>query len=227
MYDEKAEKYQTKGLRFRFRVGVVTTILLFVSLAGTIMADWTGPDYQFRLHVRSHFENAYYAADPETMKSEIILAKDGMGELGLGPELNGGFWAWEKTPDNSMAWQYKHIDSVLIRIEEFVNWSNSQNGTGSQQMQDVYTSKLNNVRHFIKDDGGWSDDVAKNSYYTNYCPQYTVYFPILQWAWVVVACFYWGLFYYWYTSVSYWMDRYLAKQRKLKKAKEYMTKEEE
>lgn len=125
--------------------------------------------FKYKNEVRSHMENAYYAADPDTMMDEIQLAKSGMQNLGLTENMYSGFFPWEKTADKSMSWQYKHIDSIISRINEFRQWEASQSvGSGSsQQMKDVYTEKLDNVRSFINEDG-WSDDIAETAYKLNF-----------------------------------------------------------
>jgi hypothetical protein len=65
-----------------------------------------------------------------------------------------------------MDWQYKHMQSIQNRINEWQEWEESQTNSGSQQMQDVNTQKLDNVRTFIKS-VGWSDDVAQGAYVVN------------------------------------------------------------
>ena len=156
-----------------FGLLVVGIIFLVLSCA-CMVTNFTTRDYIYRTEVRSHMENAYYSADPDTMQSEIVLARAGMENLGLTKDKYGAWLPWTLTPDNRMDWQYKHIDSILLRIDEFKSWESSQKTTGggqistSQQMQDVYTQKLDNVRQFIKNDG-WSDDVAERAFaYNNY-----------------------------------------------------------
>jgi len=124
--------------------------------------------FQYQAAVHSHMQNAYYSADPDTMLVEINAAKDGMKSLGLSTDMYGAWLPWRKTPDNRMDWQYTHLASVVTRIGEFKAWENSQTNVGSQQMQDVYTAKLNNVRDFIAKDGGWSDDIAEQAFFVNY-----------------------------------------------------------
>jgi hypothetical protein len=168
-------------------LGILIWVLAMATICGTLAFRVTGPDYTYNAAVHSHFENAYYSADPETMKTEILKAKEGMKELGLDPQMNSKFWSWEKTYDYSMDWQYRHIDSIIIRINEFIAWANAQNNTGSQQMGDVYTQKLNNVREFVKNDGGWSDDIAYSAFYVYNHVFVQVYIPIIVLLVIVVG----------------------------------------
>lgn len=150
------------------KVAVVICIVLCIAFAmitvsGLCIGSFDA-GYKFNSKVHGYFENAYYASDPVTMRENIVKARDGMKTLELTDDMYGAWLPWDKTPDRKMMWQYQHIDSVLIRIDEFQKWESSQSNTGSQQMQDVYTQKLDNVRHFIKDDGGWSDWIARDAF---------------------------------------------------------------
>ena len=143
-------------------------LILALSFVGCFAYLVVTENYEYNSAVRSHMENAYYSADPDTMRSELVLAIEGMRSLGLTDEMYSKWLPWEKVPQNQMAWQYKHMDSILTRVDEFKAWELSQAGSSSsQQMQDVYTQKLDNVRSFILN-GGWSDDVAQGAYSVNY-----------------------------------------------------------
>lgn len=151
--------------------GILAIIFGIICVMSFIGAFWIGTtvvDYNYRNAVHSHMENAYYSSDPVTMKQELQLAVQGMRDLGLDEKMYGVWLPWNKVPNNQMKWQYTHMSSVLTRVDEWQKWELAQNNTGSQQMQDVNTQKLNNVRFFIKDDGGWSDDIAESAYYINY-----------------------------------------------------------
>ncbi len=173
---ERRKKAEATGRRL-IVAGVCLLIIAGASLAGACIALTVGPAYDFNNAVHAHMENAYWAADPETMRSELLLAQDGMRGLGLTDAMYSKFWPWEKTPDNQMKWQYDHTGSVIIRCDEFIDWIAAQNGSQSQQLQDVYGQKLDNIRAFLYD-GGWSDDIAKDAYYLKVCPLYVVYIPL-------------------------------------------------
>jgi hypothetical protein len=149
-------------------LAVIFTILCAGCFLGAWWTDMTTVSYNYRNAVHSHMENAYYSSDPTTMKTELYLAIQGMHDLNLNDNMYGVWLPWNKVPNNQMKWQYTHMNSVLTRVDEWQKWEISQSNTGSQQMQDVNTQKLDNVRHFIKDDGGWSDDIAEGAYTINY-----------------------------------------------------------
>ena len=150
----------------KWHVGIVASFLLLA--VACVLVSTVGYDitlgYQYNNEVHSHMENAFNAADPVTMRAEIISAEEGMRNLGLKPEMYDGLFPWEHTSDRQMKWQYTHLDSILTRLDEFQRWEDSQGTTtSSQQMQDVYTSKLNNIRNFITQDGG-SDWIAEGTF---------------------------------------------------------------
>jgi len=150
---------------------IVVVFIVFGIICGIFAGIYpmSAEGFKYNTEVHSHIENAYYAADPDTMLEEIVAAKEGMKNVGLTDNMYNALFPWDKTPDRSMKWQYKHIDSIIIRIEEFKQWEESQSASSgsSQQMKDVYTEKLNNVRFFIQEDG-WSDDIAEGAYKLNF-----------------------------------------------------------
>lgn len=135
----------------------IVTAILTVASAGYVSL---GPGYVFQNKVHAHIENAYYAADPYTMRNEIQAAIAGMYELGLDEDLYSNYWYWDHTPDKQMKWQYAHLRSTLTRCDEFIAWAE---GNSTQQLNDVYTQKLDAVRGFLKEDG-WSDWIANDAY---------------------------------------------------------------
>jgi hypothetical protein len=164
-----------------FTIGAVVVLIGCIFLLGTLAYEGVVVNYEYNSAVHSHMENAYYSSDPVTMKTELQLAVQGMRDLGLNEKMYGVWMPWNKVPSAQMKWQYTHMDSVLTRVDEWQKWELSQNNTGSQQMQDVNTQKLNNVRFFIKDDGGWSDDIASAAYVINYY----FYLVALQWIGII------------------------------------------
>lgn len=154
-------------------VGVLGVIFIALSVLCVIFLGITGliiePNamYKYNNEVHSHLENAYWAADPVTMRAEMVTVKQNMVAIGLTPDMYNVWIPWDKTADHQMAWQYKHIDSIITRIDEFTAW---EKANGEQQLSDVYTAKLNNIRHFMSpnDGGTWSDDIARGAYLINY-----------------------------------------------------------
>jgi hypothetical protein len=163
-------------------IGVAILVMALLASCVVIGANIMWLNFEYNSKIHAHFENAYYSADPTTMEKELLLAKQGMLDSGLTPDMYDAFWPWQKTPDRKMEWQYAHIDSVLSRVGEFKRWEESQTSlTSSQQMKDVYTEKLDNVRHFIKDDGGWSDWIAHGAFTLN------LFFWLVVLSWIAVA----------------------------------------
>lgn len=156
---------------------LLIAFFLFLGWGALLIYGAIGPGYIYENTVHSHMENAYYAADPTTMKNELLLAVDGMKTLGLTKDKYGAFLPWNKVPKHSMEWQYKHMDSLIIRCDEFINWERSLNTTSTAQVKDVYTEKLDNMRRFLQEDG-WSDDIAENAFWLNNF----LWLVILTWA---------------------------------------------
>jgi len=160
LIEEDAKKRHDRA-ETKYLACILGLLLIMASLGIAGMVYGTlGPDYRYNNAVHSHIENAYYAADPYTMKAELQACIDGMHELGLTEDMYSHYWWWEQTYDRSMIWQYDHLDSVLVRCDEFISWA--ENGT-TQQLQDVYSAKLDAVVAFLKTDG-WSDWIAKDAY---------------------------------------------------------------
>lgn len=158
-------------------IATTLTMALFIGLTSMLIIT---PEYQEKVH--GDMENAYYSADVYTLKENILKAKAGMEELGLEADDSGKYWSWEKNyPDYKMEWQYKHMDSIVVRCDEMISWVEMQynDNQTSQQMQDVYSAKMNNIRFFIKDDGGWSDDVAEAAYKVKFYPNFVIIYPVI------------------------------------------------
>ena len=146
------------------------TLILFGTLIGyssvTGLMNKYNWSVQYNREIHSHMNNAYYADTPELMKEELNKAIDGMHNLGLTPDLYNDMRPWLHTPDNQMDYQYKHLQSVIERTDDVIRWKQSDN-TGTQAT-DVYEAKMLALRHFIRDDGGWSDSIAAGAYYVKY-----------------------------------------------------------
>ena len=73
----------------KWHVGIVASFLLLA--VACVLVSTVGYDitlgYQYNNEVHSHMENAFNAADPVTMRAEIISAEEGMRNLGLKPEM--------------------------------------------------------------------------------------------------------------------------------------------
>jgi len=177
---ERMRKKAAKIMRRWKKTAIISTIILILFAGLMVGTAALGPGYTYQKDVHGYMEQAYYSADPVLMQQNINLAKQGMLDLGLTPDMYGSFWYWEQTPERQMNWEYQHLNSIDVRCTEFIAWIHAQNDTGSQQMQDVYSQKLNNIREFVKNDGGWSDDIAQAAYFTNFNVFFAIgYIPIL------------------------------------------------
>ena len=186
---DRAIKEVNKITNRKKRMALISIVALITFSALLLGAFYTGPAYIYQKNVHSYMEQAYYSADPVLMQENINKAKQGMENLGLTSEMYSSFWYWELTPDKQMLWEYQHLNSIDVRCNEFIAWIHAQNDTGSQQMQDVYSQKLNNIREFVRNDGGWSDDIAQSAYITNFqvfyavgfIPVFVILFTIATW----------------------------------------------
>ncbi|MEK6879898.1 MAG: hypothetical protein AABY22_09840 [Nanoarchaeota archaeon] len=120
--------------------------------------------YSYERDVGSHIENAYEVNTPDRMINEIKLAKQGMVDSGLTEDDYGALVF--KKPDNSMRWQYDFLDSVIERAEAVQTWYNQTYGSGegvTESLGDVYETKMDNLREFLKE-GGRADWIARDAW---------------------------------------------------------------
>src|SRR4030043_197420 len=158
---------EEKRARNLFVLSLVALIgfMLFCGVYGMLV-----PDYIFNKEVHSHFENAYFSNTPELMKSELELSVAGMKNLGLEEDMYDAYFYWDKVPAKKMDYQYNHVNSIIQRVDAVKQWrdENYAKGTGaSESLGDVYEQKMDNLRGFLQEDG-WSDWIAKGTYYANY-----------------------------------------------------------
>jgi hypothetical protein len=166
IYGEK----KMKGKNIMLGITILLTIITIVAGVGLFIGDMTGPGYEFQYEVHGHMENAYYANQPELMKSELQMCKQGMEDLGLEENMFATIWSWDKTPNKRMDYQYNHLDSILDRVESVIDWRNEVYGNtsgSSETLGDVYEQKMDNLRRFLKEDR-WSDWISKDTYYANF-----------------------------------------------------------
>lgn len=125
-------------------------------------------DYTYENKIGGYMENAYWSNTPSMMNEQLKLAKVGMINEGLEEKDYGAMFF--KKPDNSMVYQYRHLDSIIERVDAVDLWLKDMQKTGSvETMNDVYEQKMDNLRTFIKE-GARSDDVAKQAWYVKYHP---------------------------------------------------------
>jgi len=173
---EKEEEMDAK-VKKALAITIFATILLCIFIGSVAVGNMVGPRYQYQKAVHSHMENAYGASTPELMESQIDLAMQGMRQLGLTEDLYGKLMPWQQTPDWRMDYCYLHLQAIIDRCHEVIDWRNHQD-LSSGQVTDIYNQKMNNLRGFIIE-GGWSDWIAQNAFYVNYHPFYYVWWHIV------------------------------------------------
>jgi hypothetical protein len=173
---EKEEELDPK-VEKAFAIAIFATVVLGIFISSVSVGNMVGPRYQYQKAVHSHMENAYGASTPELMESQLDLAMQGMRQLGLTEDLYGKLMPWQQTPDWRMDYCYLHIQAIIDRCHEVIDWRNHQD-LSSGQVTDIYNQKMNNLRGFIIE-GGWSDWIAQNAFYVNYHPFYYVWFGVI------------------------------------------------
>lgn len=130
-------------------------------------------NYQYETKIGGYVNNAVDMNVPEKMLEQLNMAKQGMTNEGLTPELYGAMFF--KKPDNSMEFQYKHIDSIIERVQAVMEWREKTyaNGTQIESLGDVYEQKMTNLRNFIKEDVR-SDWIAHKAWVIKNYPWYYV-----------------------------------------------------
>lgn len=152
-------------------IGLVLIIVGVVIGAYALAINITERDKEFNTDIHSHIVNARYSQDPVVIKSELILAKQGMLDAGLTNDTSGRFWSWEQTPDNSMRQQYLQLDQAIGMCDMLLSMDKD---TAS------YGAALTNLQNYIYDDNGWADEVAKSAF------NLSVYSFTTIWAWVLL-----------------------------------------
>jgi hypothetical protein len=122
-------------------------------------------NYQYEKVIGSYMDNAKDMNTPDKMLEQLNLAKEGMINEGLKPTDYGAYFF--KKPDNSMEFQYKHLDSIIERVNAVQEWKTrtySNESTQTESLGDVYETKMTNLRNFIMEDTR-SDWIAKDTWF--------------------------------------------------------------
>jgi hypothetical protein len=171
-------------------------------LAYTIVAIWAIPlpggvaayDYfvvepEYNKAVRGHIISAYWADTPELMIEELKAARQGMEDLGLTPDMYSDPRPWKQTPDRSMRYQYAHIDAIIERAYDVIEWREGHRQGHGGEINDVYGSKMRDLRDFIREDT-WSDWIAKDTFYLHNYTWLSIWHKFAGWfvfAWLLTA----------------------------------------
>lgn len=142
---------------------LVIVTILFVTMA--TMAFKVGPKYDYKEAVGGHIDNAASSPTPELVKENLILARTGMEDLGLTPDMYGRFMPWKQTPEWRMDYQYARLDAIIERCDEVIAWRDNQDLT-SGQMADVYKEKMDAIKDLVEADDHWygMDYIAYRAY---------------------------------------------------------------
>jgi hypothetical protein len=135
-------------------------------------------DFKYKVVIGSYMQNAEDSISPEIMLENIELSEKGMREEGLVDSDYGAIIF--KSPENSMKFQYQHLDSIKERIKSVIIWKDKMYSNESEiaeTMGDVYNQKMNNLRFYINENGTRSDWIAKDAWTIKK-------HPILYFSWV-------------------------------------------
>lgn len=122
-------------------------------------------DYQYEKQIGSYFDNARDCITPECILIQLQSGKQAIVNAGLTNDLYGA-WIFKK-PDNSMIFQYQHLDAIIERAEAVKQWKEQvySNNSVGETMKDVYNEKMDNLRKYIHSEDYRSDWIAKKVWY--------------------------------------------------------------
>jgi hypothetical protein len=122
-------------------------------------------NYQYEAKIGAYFDNAVDCITPECILSQLQAGRDGIVNEGLTEDLYG-VWIFKK-PDNSMVFQYQHIDAIIERAQAVQQWKIqiSSNTSSGETMKDVYNEKMDNLRLYINGEGYRSDWIANDAWW--------------------------------------------------------------
>ena len=163
---EREEKKMRKKHHMRwwrrtfFTLIAITILIIVVAFIANLE-----PRREYAEAVGGHIENAKISTTPDLMKQELETAINGTSELGLEDNDHGACLKWYKTPEVSVKYHRERFVNITIRLDEIIEWREDDNYT--QEMQDVYNKKFENVRELLNDDNDWEsvDGVIKDAWY--------------------------------------------------------------
>lgn len=156
-------------------IGIVSLVLL-----GSLIYQMIMVNYEYETKVGAYFDNARDCITPDCMLQQLQTGRTAITLLGLTDNDYGAYIF--KRADNSMQFQYIHIDSIIERVNAVVDWKNkiySNQTQAVETMKDVYNEKMDNLRLYIHAESYRSDWIAKNAWYVKY--HLYLYFGVL-WA---------------------------------------------
>jgi len=147
-----------KGILITF--GIICSIIL-LGLIGTCVYI----NYQYERSIGAYFSNAEDCITPECILNQLQTGRQAIVDAGLTEDLYAA-WIFKK-PDNSMKFQYQHIDAIIDRATAIKDWKDKQyssEGVG-ETMKDVYTEKMDNLRKYVTGEGYRSDWIAEHAWW--------------------------------------------------------------
>lgn len=159
--EKMRKRYNMRWWRRTFFTLIAVTILVVVVM---FVADLE-PRREYTEAVGGHIENAETSTTPDLMKQELEAAINGTYELGLKDDDYGAWLKWFRTPEVGVKYQRERLVNITIRLDEIIEWRENDNYT--QEMQDVYNKKFENIRELLNDDDDWEsvDGVIKDAWY--------------------------------------------------------------
>jgi hypothetical protein len=143
---------------------VMCIICVFGAIGLIVYGCFVDLDYETK--IGAYMENSRDCLTPECMYEQLGSARMTMVNAGLTSSDYGAYFF--KKPDNSMVFQYQHLDSIVERVKAVIEWKASTYGPeakGIETMKDVYNEKMNNLRLYIHGEGSRSDWIAKKAWY--------------------------------------------------------------
>jgi hypothetical protein len=143
---------------------VMCIICVFGAIGLIVYGCFVNLDYETK--IGAYMENSRDCLTPECMLGQLGAARLAMVNAGLTDSDYGAYFF--KKPDNSMVFQYQHLDSIIERAKDVAQWKESTYGPeakGTETMKDVYNEKMDNLRLYIHGEGSRSDWIAQRAWY--------------------------------------------------------------
>lgn len=165
----------------------IAGMFLFLSVVSLIVLGGYSYylSYQYESKIGAYFDNARDSITPEAILIQLESGKQAMIEEGLTEDMYGA-WIFKK-PDNSMKFQYQHLDGIIERAEAVKEWKEatySGSATTTENFGDVYNTKMDNLRNYIHAEFERSDWIAEDTWYLKNHFLYTV---SVEWLAIIIS----------------------------------------
>ena len=141
-------------------LGIIFTFILVGFIVYNIYVN-----YEYERDVGAYFDNARDCITPDCILEQLNSGKQAIINNGLNENDYGAVWF--KKPDNSMKFQYTHLNSIIERAQAVKDWKYKvyTEGNQAETFKDVYNEKMDNLRNYIHAEGYRSDWIAKHTWY--------------------------------------------------------------